>query len=112
MKNIINLKAHPVITEKKTLGQKSADFLAKWVGSWIFIIIFIIFLLIWVLVNSYFLLKYNSGKPFDPYPFILLNLVLACLTSLQAPIILMSQNRTEQKDRIRSKYDYAVDRKA
>ena len=62
--------------------------------------------------NVYFFIQYSLGKPWDPYPFILLNLVLSCLAAIQAPVILMSQNRTSQKDRLRAQYDYAVNRKA
>jgi len=103
---------HPVMKQKLTFGQRSADKLTSGMGSWMFIIIFMIILVIWIIINSYFLVKYHSGKPFDPYPFILLNLALSCLSALQAPIILMSQNREAQKDRIRAEYDYTVNRKA
>jgi len=65
-----------------------------------------------MIINAYFLIEYKSGNPFDPYPFILLNLVLSCLAAIQAPIILMSQNRESQRDRIRAEYDYKVNRKA
>ena len=84
-----------------SFGDKSADTLAKFAGSWVFIISFCVFLLGWIIVNLY-LLK----KPFDPYPFILLNLILSCLASIQAPLIMMSQNRQEEKDRRRSESDY------
>ena len=84
-----------------SFGDKSADILAKFAGSWVFIISFCVFLLGWIVVNLY-LLK----KPFDPYPFILLNLILSCLASIQAPLIMMSQNRQEEKDRRRSESDY------
>lgn len=108
-----NLLIHPAHRHKLTIGQKTADFLTKWAGSWIFIIGFLFCLIIWVLINAYFWFEYNfSGKPFDPYPFILLNLILSCLAAIQAPIILMSQNRQEQKDRLKTEYDYEVDRKA
>jgi len=104
----INIKT----SKKKTIGQKAADFLTKWAGSWFFIISFFIFLIIWMSLNAYFWFEYNLGKPFDPYPFILLNLVLSCLAAIQAPIILMSQNRQAQKDRLKAEYDYNVNRKA
>lgn len=107
-----SLKQHPSLSQKLSLRQKAADFLTEWVGSWTFIFLFLVFLVIWILLNSYALLQYYSGKPWDPYPYIFLNLVLACITSLQAPIILMSQNRQVQKDRLRTEYDYAVNRKA
>ncbi|MEJ2699048.1 MAG: DUF1003 domain-containing protein [Desulfuromonadales bacterium] len=91
-----------------TFGERLADRIADIGGSWTFILSFGGFLLLWVLLNSYFLL----AKPFDPYPYILLNLVLSCLAALQAPIIMMSQNRQEAKDRLRSENDYRVNLKA
>ena len=91
-----------------TLGEKMADKLASFGGSWRFLIIFWALLLAWIALNSVLLLK----KPFDPYPFILLNLVLSCLAAIQAPVIMMSQNRVEVKDRLRSQYDYRVNLKA
>jgi uncharacterized membrane protein len=97
--------------KKLTLGQKAADSLAKWAGSWTFIIFFIFFILSWILINSYFAIKFFNNI-FDPFPFILLNLMLSCLAAIQAPIILMSQNRAAERDRLRSEYDYAVDKKA
>jgi len=97
---------------KLSLGQRSADMLTAIMGSWIFILLFILLLITWVFVNGYFLLGYSSGKPFDPFPFILLNLILSCLAAIQAPIILMSQNRQAEKDRRGMEYDYAVNRKA
>ena len=99
---------HPVLRQKLTFGQRAADFVAQFGGSWVFIIIFILFFVVWIGINSYFLLK----TPFDPYPFILLNLALSCLAALQAPIILMSQNRQAERDRIDAKYDHAINRKA
>ena len=96
----------------RTFGQKAADSLTKWAGSWTFILLFMVLLIIWVLINSYFLIQYEMGKPWDPYPFILLNLFLSCIAAIQAPIILMSQNRQVEKDRIKVEYDYAVNRKA
>jgi len=103
---------HPTFKIPKTFGQKAADSITKWAGSWTFILSFLFFLILWIVANALFLQKYLKGDPFDPYPFILLNLVLSCLAALQAPIILMSQNRESQKDRIRAQYDYAVNRKA
>jgi len=91
-----------------SLGEKMADRLATFGGSWTFIIIFASILFTWIGVNSFLLLK----KPFDPYPFILLNLVLSCLAAVQAPVIMMSQNRQEAKDRLRSQHDYQVNLKA
>ena len=101
---------HPY-KHKLTFGQKTTDLLTKWAGSWFFIISLVLFLIVWMILNTYFLLNYLQ-KPFDPFPFILLNLILSCLTALLAPIILMSQNRTAQKDRIRTEYDYQIDKKA
>jgi len=91
-----------------TLGEKLADRLAAFGGSWNFLIIFASILFVWIALNSFLLLK----KPFDPYPFILLNLVLSCLAAIQAPVIMMSQNRQEAKDRLRSQHDYQVNLKA
>ena len=94
--------------DNRTFGQKVADKVAAFGGSWTFIISFFIFILLWIGVNVYFL----TNKGFDPYPFILLNLILSCLASLQAPIIMMSQNRQEEKDRERAKKDYEINLKA
>lgn len=110
VRNTITSALHPDI-RKLTLGQRAADALTKWAGSWVFILSFLVFLIIWILINGYFLLQYYN-KTFDPYPFILLNLVLSCLAAIQAPIILMSQNRQTERDRIRAEYDYQVNRKA
>lgn len=90
-----------------TFGDRMADKLASFAGSWKFIIIFSSTLIIWIIINAYFL-----SHPFDPYPFILLNLVLSCIAAIQAPLIMMSQNRQEQKDRIRAKNDYKVNLKS
>lgn len=91
-----------------TFGQRVADKVAMFGGSWTFIISFVIFLLIWISSNVFIL----SNKGFDPYPFILLNLILSCVAALQAPVIMMSQNRQEEKDRERAKNDYMVNLKA
>ena len=91
-----------------TIGEKMADKVAEFGGSWTFIISFGSVLVVWIVLNSVFLLQ----KAFDPYPYILLNLVLSCIAALQAPIIMMSQNRQETKDRQRSEYDYKVNLKA
>ncbi|MEG0403539.1 DUF1003 domain-containing protein [Anaerorhabdus sp.] len=90
------------INTKLTVGEKTADSLAKFAGSWTFIIIFMAILCGWMMFNS------AVEKKFDPYPFILLNLVLSCLAAMQAPIIMMSQNRQEEKDRQRAENDYRV----
>ncbi len=112
VKNLLSLGKHPILHKKWNLGQRAADKLTSGMGSWIFIILFLLFILVWVIINTYFLIKYQQGQPFDPYPFILLNLILSCLAAIQAPIILMSQNREAQKDRLKSEYDYQVNRKA
>ncbi len=91
-----------------TLGQRLADRIADFGGSWRFIGMFAAVLLLWVTVNTTFFL----AKPFDPYPYIFLNLVLSCLAAIQAPVIMMSQNRQEEKDRLRAEYDYKVNLKA
>lgn len=96
-----------VIDEKLTLGQRLADRIASFGGSWTFIITFLLSLILWIAVNLYLL-----TRPFDAFPFILLNLILSCIAALQAPVIMMSQNRQEQKDRQRSKHDYQVNLKA
>ncbi|MBK9256892.1 MAG: DUF1003 domain-containing protein [Saprospiraceae bacterium] len=91
-----------------SFGQKLADQVAEFGGSWSFIISFFSFIVVWVIVNIWFL----AAKPFDPFPFILLNLLLSCLAAIQAPIIMMSQNRLEQKDRQRGEHDYKINLKA
>ena len=91
-----------------TFGQKLADKVAAFGGSWAFIISFFSFILIWILINIWFLAR----RPFDPFPFILLNLILSCLAAIQAPIIMMSQNRQEEKDRQRGEHDYKINLKA
>lgn len=91
-----------------TLGQKLADKVATFGGSWSFILTFLFFMAVWIAANIYLL----GEKPFDPYPFILLNLILSCIASLQAPIIMMSQNRQEEKDRERAKKDYMINLKS
>lgn len=93
---------------KLSFGQRIADKVAEFGGSWNFIIIFLSILVLWIAVNSIMLLR----KPFDPYPFILLNLVLSCVAAIQAPVIMMSQNRQEAKDRMRAEHDYQVNLKA
>jgi uncharacterized membrane protein len=91
-----------------TFGERIADRVAEFGGSWRFIISFGVVLVLWIAVNSVALLR----PPFDPYPYILLNLVLSCLAALQAPVIMMSQNRQEAKDRLRGEHDYRVNLKA
>jgi len=111
-----SLKEHELLTknlnaeydQQISLGDRLADKLADFGGSWRFIGIFTGVLLLWILANTVLLLE----RPFDPYPYILLNLVLSCLAAIQAPVIMMSQNRQEAKDRLRAEYDYRVNLKA
>lgn len=111
-----SLKENVVMTDKLeqedistiTFGERIADKVATFGGSWTFIITFLSFLVIWILINVFLFLN----KGFDPYPFILLNLILSCIAALQAPVIMMSQNRQEQKDRERSKKDYMINLKS
>lgn len=91
-----------------TFGQKIADKVASFGGSWTFIISFVVFLFLWIAANVFML----ANKGFDPYPFILLNLILSCVAALQAPVIMMSQNRQEEKDRDRAKKDYMINLKS
>ena len=94
--------------EQYTFGQNLADKVASFGGSWTFIISFGLFLFIWIITNVFVLVS----RPFDPYPFIFLNLILSCIAALQAPVIMMSQNRQEEKDRSRAKKDYMINLKA
>lgn len=98
-------------SEQMTFGQKLADKVASFGGSWTFISLFAVVLFIWVLLNSFILIRYSS-KTFDPYPYILLNLFLSMLAAIQAPIILMSQNRQASKDRFSAEHDYEINLKA
>lgn len=93
---------------KMTLGQRVADKVATFGGSWTFILSFGGFLMLWIIINAVVL----ATKAFDPYPFILLNLILSCIAALQAPVIMMSQNRQEEKDRERAKKDYMINLKS
>ncbi len=92
--------------KKYTVGQKAADKIAKFAGSWAFIFSFVGVLIAWMVINAIL-----ASKAFDPYPFILLNLVLSCVAAIQAPLIMMSQNRQEEKDRRRAENDYKVNLK-
>jgi len=113
---IRNLKQNEILckniniefNEKLTFGERMADRIADFGGSWSFLIIFVGVLLLWVAANSVVFI----WRPFDPYPFIFLNLVLSGLAALQAPIIIMSQNRQETKDRLRDEFDYSINLKA
>ncbi len=107
-KDILSKNIGEEIEQNLTYGQHLADKIAQFGGSWFFISIFGIFLLIWMLINIFII----SVHPFDPYPFILLNLILSCIAAIQAPIIMMSQNRQEDKDRKRALHDYQVNLKA
>jgi uncharacterized membrane protein len=115
-KVLTSFKNHSTLTDKidteeidtLTFGQKVADKVAMFGGSWTFIISFMAFLLVWIGINVWWFR--NQG--FDPYPFILLNLILSCIAALQAPIIMMSQNRQEEKDRLRAKNDYMINLKS
>ena len=110
---VLNLLANSKVSvspekekEKYTLGQRAADAIAKFAGSWAFIFSFAGVLILWMVVNTIL-----AAKAFDPYPFILLNLVLSCVAAIQAPLIMMSQNRQEEKDRNRAENDYKVNLK-
>ena len=113
---LTSLKDHSTLTDKidtdemegLTFGQRVADHVADFGGSWTFIILFGVFLLLWMSVNVIWL----ANRAFDPYPFILLNLILSTLAAIQAPVIMMSQNRQETKDRDRGKKDYMVNLKS
>lgn len=94
--------------KETSLGERLADKVAEFGGSWAFIITFFSLLFAWIVLNAFILMQ----KPFDPYPFILLNLILSCIAAIQAPIIMMSQNRKEAKDRERAQNDYLINLKA
>lgn len=106
--SILSENIQDEIESELTYGQKVADKVAAFGGSWTFILSFFTFILIWMFLNVWVI----ATKPFDPYPFILLNLILSCLAAIQAPIIMMSQNRQEQKDRQRAEHDYKINLKA
>jgi uncharacterized membrane protein len=111
-----SLKEHEILADNidkqfethLTFGERLSDKIAEFGGSWTFIISFGVFLAIWIMINTAII----RGNPPDPYPFILLNLLLSCIAALQAPIIMMSQNRQEAKDRLRGEHDYKVNLKA
>ena len=109
---VLNLLADSKISEsptaeKYTFGQRAADAIAKFAGSWAFIFSFTGVLLLWMVVNTIL-----AADAFDPFPFILLNLVLSCVAAIQAPLIMMSQNRQESKDRQRAENDYKINLKS
>ena len=105
---LISKNVESRLDQNWTFGERLADKIASFGGSWAFLICFAAFLVIWILVNTVVMMKH----PADPYPFILLNLMLSCLAAIQAPVIMMSQNRQEAKDRLRSENDYQVNLKA
>ncbi|WP_200761251.1 DUF1003 domain-containing protein [Poriferisphaera corsica] len=107
--DILSTNIHEEYEEDMTLGSRAADTVATFGGSWIFVISFTVFIIFWMAINTYWFFHLSN---FDPYPFILLNLVLSCLAALQAPIIMMSQNRQGAKDRIRDENEYKVSLKA
>jgi len=107
VENKVSKNVHRKSTESLSLGDRVADKVAKTAGSWAFILCFLSILVVWIVCNAILL-----TKPFDPYPFILLNLLLSCVAALQAPVIMMSQNRQEEKDRIRAENDYRVNLKS
>lgn len=113
---IKSMQQHELITkdvdtnleQEWTFGERLADKIATFGGSWTFLICFAIFLAIWIIINTVVM----AAHPADPYPFILLNLILSCIAAIQAPVIMMSQNRQETKDRLRSENDYQINLKA
>ncbi len=107
-KDILSKNVDASYETKASWGERLSDRIAQFGGSWPFIIIFLSFIVIWMGINVVIL----ANPSFDPYPFILLNLVLSCIAAIQAPVIMMSQNRQEAKDRIRSMHDYQVNLKA
>jgi uncharacterized membrane protein len=109
-KTNISRNINDEFNENLSIGQKVADKVASFGGSWTFILIFITVLVAWVVVNSVILI--GGGKPFDPYPYILLNLFLSMIAAIQAPVIMMSQNRHAQKDRLDANHDYEVNLKS
>jgi len=113
---IDSLQEHEILSEnigkefeqELTFGERLSDKIASFGGSWTFILVFFAVLLIWIVINGVIL----ATRAFDPYPFILMNLILSCLAAIQAPIIMMSQNRAEARDRARAENDYKVNLKA
>ncbi|MBN2807911.1 MAG: DUF1003 domain-containing protein [Deltaproteobacteria bacterium] len=105
---ILSTQVDEVYESQISFGQRLSDRIAQFGGSWSFIIFFAVVMAVWITINSLAIL----AKPYDPFPYILLNLVLSCLAAIQAPIIMMSQNRQEDKDRARASHDYQVNLKA
>ena len=106
----ISRNTHQEFEESLTIGQRLADRIATFGGSWTFILIFLSLLFAWIVLNTIVLA--HIGKPFDPYPYIFLNLILSMLAALQAPVIMMSQNRFAAKDRVAAQHDYEVNLKS
>jgi len=104
-----NEDKHPVIKSENHLsfGQRASDSMTSFFGSWAFMIWFIVFIFVWMMFNLFAWVNH-----WDPYPFILLNLILSCISAMQAPVILMSQNRQTELDRVAAQYDYDVNKKA
>ena len=105
---LLSANVEETFEKRRTLGERMADRLATFGGSWTFLLLFASFLALWIGINSVALYV----KPIDPYPYIFLNLLLSCLAAVQAPIIMMSQNRQEAKDRLRSQHDYQINLKS
>lgn len=108
LKDRRSLNINIELSKRLTAGQKAADKMAEFAGSWKFIIVFMALVLTWGIVNT----KWVLERPFDPYPYVFLNLVLACIASIQAPVIMMSQNREAQKDRLRAENEYLINMKS
>jgi uncharacterized membrane protein len=108
-KHHVSRNVNASVEENMTFGERVADKVARWGGSWTFIICFFVFLSAWAILNSYWL---TTNRQFDPYPYIFLNLILSMLASIQAPLILMSQNRQAERDRIHAAMDYEINLKA
>ncbi|HWG45446.1 MAG TPA: DUF1003 domain-containing protein [Gemmataceae bacterium] len=106
----VSRNPHQEFQQSLTLGQRLADRIAIFGGSWTFILLFLSLLLFWIVLNTIVLAQFS--KPFDPYPYIFLNLILSMLAALQAPVIMMSQNRYAAKDRIAARHDYEVNLKS
>ena len=103
---------HPILKHKSSVGQKAADALTKITGSWTFIIIFLVFLTAWIMSGGYFILRLIEKNLNDPYPFVFLNLILGIINAVLAPIILMSQNRGNQIQRLKMEHDFEINKKS
>ncbi len=107
-RSFLSSESYRVLGKELTLGQRLADKITAFAGSWFFIAMFLLVLFAWMLINATFILS----NPFDPYPYILLNLILSCLAAIQAPVILMSQNRAADRDRRQAELDYKINLKS